>query len=60
MIFPTVSLRHQLQLMYNRRGFEESCRKWADRYNNPWYLNDIYDRKIWKTFRDLNENLPFF
>jgi len=34
MIFPTISLKHQLQLMYSRKGFEHSCRKWADRCND--------------------------
>ncbi|PKK59495.1 hypothetical protein RhiirC2_794760 [Rhizophagus irregularis] len=43
LIFPIVSLKHQLQLMYNRKGFESSCRKWANRCNVPQYLNDIYD-----------------
>ncbi|CAB5216671.1 unnamed protein product [Rhizophagus irregularis] len=27
LIFPIVSLKHQLQLMYNRKGFKSSCRK---------------------------------
>ncbi|GBC36556.2 uncharacterized protein LOC110040724 [Rhizophagus irregularis DAOM 181602=DAOM 197198] len=57
--FPTVSLKHQLQLMYNRKGFEKLCRKWADR-NDSQFLNDIYDGKIWKTFQDHRQNIPFF
>lgn len=60
MIFPTVSLKHQLQLMYNRKGFEESCRKWAERCDESQYLNDIYDGRIWKTFRDSDQDLKFF
>ncbi|CAB4431022.1 unnamed protein product [Rhizophagus irregularis] len=60
LIFPIVSLKHQLQLMYNRKGFESSCRKWADRCNVPQYLNDIYDGRVWKTFWDEDQNLPFF
>ena len=46
--------------MYNRKGFKESCRKWADRRNDSQYLNDIYDGKVWKTFQDQNENMSFF
>ena len=41
-------------------GFEELCRKWADRPNNDQELADIYDRRIWKTFKDLDNNEPFF
>ena len=58
--FPIVSLKHQLQLMYNRKGFEESCKKWADRRNDSRYLNDIYDGRVWQTFWDQDQNLPFF
>jgi hypothetical protein len=46
LIFSIISLKHQLQLMYNRKGFESSCRKWADRYSDLQYLNDIYDGRI--------------
>ncbi|PKY38937.1 hypothetical protein RhiirA4_452039 [Rhizophagus irregularis] len=60
LIFPTISLKHQLQLMYNRKGFESSCRKWADRYSDSQYLNDIYNGRVWKTFWDQDQNLPFF
>ena len=59
-IFPTINLKHQLQLMYNRKGFEELCRKWADRHDDSRYLNDIYDGRVWKTFQDQNEDMPFF
>ena len=36
-IFPTINLKHQLQSMYNRKGFEELCRKWADRRDDARY-----------------------
>ena len=42
------------------KGFEESCRKWADHPNDSQMLADIYDGRIWKTFRDSNQDLPFF
>ncbi|RGB30326.1 hypothetical protein C1646_793924 [Rhizophagus diaphanus] len=52
LIFPIISLKHQLQLIYNRKVFESSCRKWVDHYSNSQYLNDIYDGKVWKKFWD--------
>ncbi|RIB03765.1 hypothetical protein C2G38_2224116 [Gigaspora rosea] len=42
------------------KGFEESCRKWAKRYNDAKRITNIYDRRIWKTFQDPNEDLLFF
>jgi hypothetical protein len=60
LIYPIASIKQQLQRLYNRKGFEESCRKWADRPNDSQMLADIYDGRIWKTFRDSNQDLPFF
>src|SRR5689334_16664260 len=31
LIFPIVNIKRQLQRLYNKKGFEESCRKWATR-----------------------------
>jgi len=59
-IYPIVSLSHQLRSLYIKKGFEESCRKWVDRSEDPEQLSDIYDGRIWKTFQDPDENLPFF
>jgi hypothetical protein len=59
-IFPIVNIKHQLQRMYNKKGFEESCRKWAVRPNNNHELSDIYDGRIWKSFKDPNDNSLFF
>ena len=58
-IFPTVSLKHQLNLLFKRKGFEESCRKWVDRPSDPEILTDIYDGRIWKTFKDENNSIFF-
>ncbi len=59
-IYPIVSLNYQLQSLYNKKRFEESCRKWAERSEDLDQLTDIYDRRKWKTFQDPQENLPFF
>src|SRR2546430_15284155 len=60
LIFPIVNIKCQLQRLYNKKGFEESCRKWAARPNNDHELSDIYDRRIWKEFKDPNKDRLFF
>ena len=60
LIFPIVNIKRQLQRLYNKKGFEESCRKWAARPNNDHELSDIYDGRIWKEFKDPNEDRLFF
>src|SRR3954467_11086160 len=60
LIFPIVNIKCQLQRLYNKKGFEESCRKWAARPNNDHELSDIYDGRIWKEFKDPNEDRLFF
>ena len=59
LIFPTVSLKYQLNLLFKWKGFEKSCKKWVDYPSNPKILADIYDGRIWKSFKDEN-NLTFF
>ena len=34
LIYPIVNIKHQLKRLYSKKGFEESCRKWAARPNN--------------------------
>ncbi|CAG8482992.1 15100_t:CDS:2 [Gigaspora rosea] len=53
LIFLTISLVHQLQSLYNRKGFEVNCRKWVDRLVDPGMVTNIYDSRIWKTFQVL-------
>ena len=60
LIFPIVNIKRQLQGLYNKKGFEESCRKWAARPNNNQELSDIYDGRIWKDFKDTNDGRSFF
>lgn len=38
LIFPMISLKHQLSLLFKRKGFEESCRKWVNRPSDPEIL----------------------
>ena len=60
LIYSVANIKQRLQQLYNTVGFEKSCRKWADWSNNDQELADIYDGRIWKTFKDLDNNEPFF
>ena len=59
MKFPLINLRQQLSLFFCRKGFEISCRKWAERNNETEALFDIYDGRVWSEFADDNEELFF-
>jgi len=59
LIFPYITIRHQLAQMYKDPGFESSLRHWINRSNFGEYLCDIYDGDIWKTFEDGNSELFF-
>jgi hypothetical protein len=60
LIYPIISIKQQLQQLYNKKGFEESCRKWVDRPTDFQTLSDIYDGRIWKTFKDPKDDKLFF
>jgi hypothetical protein len=55
LIYPIANINQQLRRLYNIKGFKESCRKWADRPDNSQMLADIYDGRVWKTFKDPND-----
>ncbi len=59
LIFPITNIKCRLQQLYNKKGFEELCQKWTDRPNNDQELIDIYDRRIWKTFKNSDNQLFF-
>lgn len=59
LIFPTISLRNQLNILFNQKGFEESCKKWINRHSDPEILTDIYDGRMWKSFKDEDGSLFF-
>ncbi|CAB4414564.1 unnamed protein product, partial [Rhizophagus irregularis] len=48
--------------MFCRPEFEKSLRHWANRSNSDNILSDIYDGRIWKEFKDTNndDSLNFF
>lgn len=59
--FPFASIRQQLATLYNRSGFESSLRHWTNRSEFDNILTDIYDGKVWKNFKQTNDdNSPNF
>ncbi|PKB93324.1 hypothetical protein RhiirA5_441643 [Rhizophagus irregularis] len=46
--------------VYTKDGFEESCRKWVNRPSNPEILADVYDGRVWKSFKDENKSQFFW
>ena len=42
-----------------RTGWEQECEKWRNRNASLGLLTDVYDGKIWKTFRYHDGNLYF-
>ena len=59
MMYPLVNIRQQLTLFFGCKDFEMSCQKWSERKNETDALFDIYDGRIWKEFKDDNDE-PFF
>ncbi|GBC38129.2 hypothetical protein GLOIN_2v1480991 [Rhizophagus irregularis DAOM 181602=DAOM 197198] len=61
-IYPFAGFRQQLSDMFCRPEFEKSLRHWANRSNSDNILSDIYDGRIWKEFKDTNndDSLNFF
>ena len=45
--------------MFCRSGFESSLRYWANRSNFDNILTNIYDGKVWKTFKDDDSTIFF-
>jgi len=62
LIFPFVGIREQLVTMFRRKGFENSLRHWANRSDFDNILTDIYDGRVWKTFKGTDDetSLNFF
>ena len=41
--------------MFRRKGFKNSLRYWANRSGFDDILTDIYDGRVWKTFKGTND-----
>jgi hypothetical protein len=59
MMYPLGNIKQQLTLLFGRKDFEMSCQEWAVRKNDTEALFDIYDGRIWKEFKDDNDELFF-
>ena len=55
LIFPYAGIREQLAAMFRRKGFENSLRHWANRSGFDDILTDIYDGRVWKTFKGTDD-----
>ncbi|CAG8823258.1 11491_t:CDS:2, partial [Racocetra fulgida] len=55
--YPTISIKHQLKLLYSQPGFKASCRKWVNRNINDNYLADIYNDKDFFTSKHADTHL---
>ncbi|GBC44610.2 uncharacterized protein LOC105342819 [Rhizophagus irregularis DAOM 181602=DAOM 197198] len=55
-IYPFAGFRQQLSDMFCRLEFEKSLRHWANQSNSDNILSDIYDGRIWKEFKDTNND----
>ena len=52
MTYCYIDIHTSLQLLLNRKHFYEKCQEWKFREVVDDTLADIYDGKIWKTFKD--------
>src|SRR2546423_11182780 len=55
LVFPYAGIREQLATMFRRKGFKNSLRHWANRSGFDDILTDIYDGRVWKTFKGTND-----
>ena len=61
-IFPFATIRQQLTDMYQQPGFEHNLQHWTNRSSFDNLLCDIYDRDVWKIFKEkpFDENSALF
>src|SRR5207245_8139032 len=57
LFFPYAGIREQLATMFRRKGFKNSLRHWANRSGFDDILTDIYDGRVWKTFKGTNDEI---
>ena len=55
LVFLYAGIREQLATMFCRKGFENSLRHWANRSGFDDILTDIYDGRVWMTFKGTND-----
>ena len=61
LVFPYAGIQEQLTIIFRKKGFKNSLRHWANRSGFDDILTDIYDGRVWKTFKGTNnETSPNF
>ena len=55
LIYPFATIQQQITSMFRRLGFEELLRHWVNRSQLQNVLSDIYDGRVWKTFKESPE-----
>ncbi len=60
MIYPFTGICQQLATLYLQPGFESSLWHWINRLTFNNILTDIYDRQIWKNFKNTNDENFFW
>ena len=55
MIYPFAGIQQQLVKLYHQSGFENLLQHQANWSTFDNLLTDIYDGKIWQTFKEMNE-----
>ena len=55
LVYPFATIRQQITSMFRRPGFEELLRHWTNRSQLQNVLSDIYDGRVWKTFKESSE-----
>ena len=53
------SVKRSTHTFLARSGWEQDCQNWRDRNTDVGMLKDVYDGKIWKTFRYHDGSLYF-
>lgn len=49
-------IENSLQTLISREGFEEQCEKWRKKETSEAVLTDVYDGRVWKSFKRKGEH----
>lgn len=60
MLYPRPSIKSQLNMFYQRPGFEKMLAKSGIRYFKEHCYTDVYDGRVWKSFKDQENSDTFF
>lgn len=49
-------IQETLYRLVHQKHFEDDCEKWRQRKQQPGFLTDVYDGKVWKEFQSDSKN----